>query len=344
MREPGNVERASSPLRMSDIARIAGVSAQTVSRALNNSGRISAETRERILRVVDEAGYRRNAAARTLVNRRSGIIGIIVSDTDQYAPRLTMLGIESALRAHDYGVSLISFDHGDRDQARAALSQMAAQGVEAVVLIGGQLLEIDASDRDRLRVPLVTIRGDTDADPLSVGIDQVLGAELATNHLLDRGHSTVVHVAGPPDWLDASLREDGWKNALTERGREILPVRFKGDWTARGGYEIGNALLPDLRRGETTALFVANDQMAMGVCRALIEAGLSVPGDVSIVGFDDLPEAGYYSPPLTTVRQDLAALGERAAGAVMGLISNDSQVIGGLIRPELITVGRVSGR
>lgn len=327
---------------MADVARVAGVSTQTVSRALNDSGRISVETREHILEVVRRMGYRRNVAARTLVNRRSGIIGIVVSDTDQYAPRLTMLGIESALRMNGYGVSLHSYDHGDDDQARAALGQMAAQGVEAVVLIGGRLTEISAEERERLGVPLVTIRGDATDDPLSIGIDQVAGARLATNYLLDRGHDTVAHVAGPTDWLDSLLREEGWRQALISRGRTPQPIEHRGDWTARSGYDIGKTLLPRVRQGDLTAIFVANDQMAMGMCRALLEGGLAVPADASIVGFDDLPEAGFYSPPLTTVRQDLQALSERAAEKVLTLIAETTSEAGGLIVPELITEGRLS--
>ncbi|MDR5699472.1 LacI family DNA-binding transcriptional regulator [Agromyces aerolatus] len=331
----------SAQLKMSDVARIAGVSTQTVSRALNNAGRISPETRARVLKVVEDLGYHRNVAARTLVNRRSGIVGIIVSDTDQYAPRLTMLAVESALRAHGYGVSLISYDHGELGQARAAMLQSAAQGVEAILLLGAWPIEISERDRDEIGVPIVSVRGDRHDDPFSVGIDQVAGARLATEYLLARGHETVVHVAGPEDWLDSVLREQGWRDTLRDAGRPIPPVRWRGDWTARSGYEIGTAFISS--GGQGSALFVANDQMAMGVCRALIEHGVSVPGDISVVGFDDLPEAGYYSPPLTTVRQNLSALGERAADLALSLRSGNGGNQEGLIVPELVVDRRLSG-
>lgn len=331
-------------LRMADVAKIAGVSAQTVSRALNNTGRISPETRQRVLQVVDELGYRRNAAARTLVNRRSGLVGIVVSDTDQYAPRLTMLGIEAALREDGYAVSLVSYDHGRFEQARAAVWQSAAQGVEAVVLMGALPVPFCDAEREQLGIPLVTIRGDV-ADALtSVGIDQRAGAILATDHLLAHGHRTVMHIGGPEDWLDARLREDGWREALHAAGSPAQPVRWRGDWTARSGYEIGRALIEHRDALDVSALFVGNDQMAMGVCRALIEAGLSVPRDVSVVGFDDLPEAGYYTPPLTTIRQDLQQLGAQAARLALSLIHDaGSSQAGGLLMPTLVREGRVSG-
>lgn len=333
----------SSALRMADVAEIAGVSTQTVSRALNNAGRISAETRERVLKVVEELGYRPNNAARTLVNRRSGLVGIIVSDTDEYAPRLTMLGIEAALRADGFGVSLISYDHGMRGQARAAMRQSAAQGVEAVILIGATPLDISDREREDLGIPIVSVRADLDDSPYSVGIDHIAGAVLATEHLLSRGHSTVMHVGGPPDWLDARLREDGWRKALGRAGAVVPDVRWRGDWTARSGYDIGRSMIASGEAAAMTAVFVANDQMAMGLSRALIEAGFSVPEDVSIVGYDDLPEAGYYTPPLTTVRQDLQRLGAEAARLAVRLIVRDRPATGNLIAPTLVTDGRVSG-
>ena len=156
-------------------------------------------------------------------------------------------------------------------------------------------------------VPLVALEaGPTDVVPVA-SIDQFAGATAATAHLLDLGHRSVAHVAGPGDWLEAQQRVAGWRATLEAAGAPV-PEPLAGDWSPRSGYEIGQTLAAD---ADLTAVFVANDQMALGVLRALHEAGRRIPADVSVVGFDDVPEAPYFTPPLTTIRQDFGEMGHR---------------------------------
>jgi DNA-binding LacI/PurR family transcriptional regulator len=156
--------------------------------------------------------------------------------------------------------------------------------------------------------PLVAVGAGGDVPFPAVAVDHRAGAERAVRHLLSLGHETVVHLAGPADWVDASGRVDGWRAALEAAGREV-PEMPAGDWSARSGYEHGRQIAADR---EVTAVFAANDAMALGLLRALREAGRDVPGEVSVVGFDDVPEAAYFPPPLTTVRQNFAEVGRRA--------------------------------
>jgi DNA-binding LacI/PurR family transcriptional regulator len=324
------------PARMADIALLAGVSLQTVSRALNNSGRISAATREKVLRVAKELDYQRNSAARALVTRRSGVVGIVATDMDQYGPRITMLAVERELREAGYGVAVSAWDGATGEALSSSIARMAAQGVDATVLILSHTSTLATAYTPPRDMPLIIVKGetaDTTQEQLIVGIDQREGARLATQHLLDLGHGTVHHVAGPEGWIDSKQRVQGWRETLFASGRDVPPILFTGDWTARGGYNIGLELA---RRRDFTAVFVANDQMAVGMCRAFVEVGVSVPGDVSIVGFDDLPEAAYYTPPLSTVRQDLLAVGTQAAEVTVRAMTGQVAAVEELIKPTLI--------
>ena len=165
----------------------------------------------------------------------------------------------------------------------------------------------------------------------TVGVAQVAGAELGTQHLLALGHREILHLAGPQSWTEARARLQGWQNAMYAAGlRPSLPV--VGDWSARSGFEAGREIAA---RDDVTAVFCANDQMALGLLRALSEAGRSVPGEVSVVGFDDIPEAAYLIPPLTTVRQDFGAVGRRAIEILQAAIAGEPSP-DRLISPELV--------
>jgi DNA-binding LacI/PurR family transcriptional regulator len=166
-------------------------------------------------------------------------------------------------------------------------------------------------------VPLVPVQVAGDEDRPAVGVDQVAGARLATRHLLDLGHRTVHHVTGPADSQEARGRIEGWRGELLAVDAPV-PELLHGDWTPSSGYAAGRQLATRIRGGEqVTAVFLANDQMALGLLAALHEEGLEAPEDVSVVGFDDLPEAPYFTPPLTTVRQDFAELGRRGVQLVL---------------------------
>lgn len=318
---------------MADVARLAGVSLQTVSRALNDSERISPATKARVLRLAEEVGYRRNSVAHALATRRSGVIGIVATDMDQYGPRITILTLEEELRAARYGVTLTVLDSHAPHVLREAVAQSAARGVEAVVVIASHRVSVVGPETSRLDTPVVQVTGEVRSEPLTAGLDQRCGARLATEHLLGLGHRRIVHVAGPHGWVDAHERAAGWREAMLAADLEPGPVRWAGDWTSRSGYEIGTELLASR---EATAVFAANDQLALGVCRAFLEAGLSVPEHLSVVGFDDLPEAEFYTPPLSTVRQDLSEVGRRAADLVVRTLRGESAPRAALVEPVLV--------
>ncbi|WP_329093921.1 MULTISPECIES: LacI family DNA-binding transcriptional regulator [unclassified Streptosporangium] len=291
---------------MADVATRAGVSHQTVSRVLNDHPNVRAETRDRVLAAIHELGYRRNMVARALVTRHTRTLGVVSFDTTLYGPASTVYGIEQAARAAGYFVSMVSLKTIDTAGVRDALGYLAEQAVDGIVVVAPQRSAAPALAGVPTDIPVVAVEGSHAGDVSVVSVDQVEGARLATRHLLDLGHETVWHIAGPSDWLEADGRVDGWREVLTAAGRPI-PESLSGDWSPRSGYEAGLRLAAT---SGVTAVFVANDQMALGALRAFAELGVRVPEQISIVGFDDIPESEFFTPPLTTIRQDFGAVGK----------------------------------
>jgi DNA-binding LacI/PurR family transcriptional regulator len=302
---------------MADVARVAGVSHQTVSRVLNDADHVRPETRERVLRAMVELDYRPNPVARALVTGRSRTLGVVSFDTTLYGPASTLFGIERAAHAEGYFVSIISVTALDRASVLGAVERLRAQGVDGILLITPLEPAVQAVLDVPADIPVVAVEaGPAEAIPV-VAVDQVAGATAATDHLLELGHRTVWHVAGPADWLEARQRIDGWAAALEAVGADAPPL-LSGDWSAQSGYELGRRLATVC---DVTAIFAGNDQMALGILRALHEAGRSVPGEVSVVGFDDIPEAQFFTPPLTTVRQDFNEMGRQSLMLLLGEIA-----------------------
>jgi DNA-binding LacI/PurR family transcriptional regulator len=300
---------------MTDVAQLAGVSHQTVSRVVNDHPNVRPRTRETVLAAISQLGYRPNAAARTLVTRRTHTLGVISFDTTLYGPASMLYGIERAAQ-DTYFVAIASLPALDRRSVLEAVERFAGQGVEGIIVIAPQTSAVAALSHCPEDVPLVAVGCGTHAPLTSVAVDNAEGAALATGYLLGLGHQTVHHVAGPASWLDAQERVAGWRMALREAGAPE-PAVLAGDWSSASGYEIGKRIAVDDR---VTAVLCANDHMALGLLRALSEHGRRVPGDVSVIGFDDIPEAAYFLPPLTTVRQDFGELGRRALGALVDKI------------------------
>ena len=300
---------------MADVARLAGVSHQTVSRVLNDHPNVRPQTRDNVLAAIAELGYRPNAAARTLVTRRTRTLGVVSFDTTLYGPASMLYGIERAA-AHSYFVSIASLPALDRRSVLGAVDRFLDQGVEGIIVIAPKTSAVAACSRVRAHVPLVAVGCGTHAPLTSAAVDNVAGAALATRYLLGLGHTTVHHIAGPAAWVDAQERIAGWREALTAAGAPE-PELFSGDWSSASGYRIGHRIADST---EVTAVFCGNDHMALGLLRALAEHGKRVPGDISVVGFDDIPESAYFLPPLTTVRQDFGELGRRALAMLVDMI------------------------
>jgi DNA-binding LacI/PurR family transcriptional regulator len=311
------------PLVMADVAVRAGVSHQTVSRVINGHPSVAPLTRERVQQAIAELGYRPNLAARALVTGSTRTIGLVTVKINQYGPAQTMLGLEKAARAAGYSVSISILDDASAEAMREAVDRFVAQSVAAVVALSTYDDAAEALHSIEAPVPLVAVQvGGADGRP-AVGVDQESGARLATRHLLGLGHRTVHHVAGPVDSQEARGRTAGWRSELVAAGA-VVPEILRGDWTPSSGYAAGRTLAARIRAGEDiTAVFLANDQMALGLLAALHEEGLDIPADVSVVGFDDLPEAPYFTPPLTTVRQDFAELGRRGVQLVLARLAGE---------------------
>lgn len=304
---------------MADVARVAGVSHQTVSRVLNDHPNVRPATRDRVLAAVRELGYRPNAAARTLATRRTRTLGVISFNTTLYGPACMLYGIEQASRQHEYFVTVAAIGTFDRRSVLDAVDRLRDQGVEGIIVIAPQTAAVGALANVPSEVPLVAVGCGTHTALASVAVDNEAGAELATSYLLDLGHRTVHHLMGPRSWLDAQEREAGWRRALQKRDAPVTEPLAGADWTAGTGYELGRRIAVD---PEVTAVFCANDHMALGLLRALQQAGLRVPEDISVVGFDDMPETEYFGPSLTSVRQDFDELGRRALRALIGIVGD----------------------
>ena len=304
---------------MADVASRAGVSHQTVSRVLNDHPYVRSDTRARVLAAAAELDFRRNTAARALVTGSSRQLGVVSMDTALYGPASTLLGIERAARDADYFVSNVSVRTLDRRSILDAIERLRGQAVDGIILIIPHVSAARAVRHVNGGLPLVVMEGGAASVP-AVKVDQRSGAAAATRHLLELGHRTVWHIAGPPDWMSSHTRIDAWRETLEAAGASVPDVMV-GDWSARSGYEAGQVLAG---RSEVTAIFAANDHMALGVLRALRERDRDVPGDVSVIGFDDIPEAAYFAPLLTTVRQDFAEVGRRGLGLLVDQIEGRS--------------------
>ncbi|MGG2461475.1 LacI family DNA-binding transcriptional regulator [Streptomyces sp. RGM 3693] len=319
---------------MADVAQRAGVSHQTVSRVLGDHPNVRESTRGEVLRAIEELGYRRNSSARALVTRRTRTLGVVASNPTLFGPTSTLFGLEEAARAEGYMVSAVTLRRYSATALKEAIDHLSDWGVEGIVVMVPHREAVAALSELKLPFPVVTVEGGHALPIPGVSVDQDLGARLATGHLLAAGHRTVWHVAGPLDWLEAEARVDGWRAVLQEAGAEVPPP-VVGDWTPLSGYRAGQELAGRVSgvgaRGgapSVTAVFVANDQMALGVLRAFREAGLSVPGQVAVAGFDDIPEAEFFTPPLTTVRQDFAAVGQASIRLLI------DQLESGVTRPD----------
>lgn len=315
----GLVTHTSHRVVAMDVARAAGVSQKTVSRVINRDPHVSAEVRDRVEGAIATLGYRPNRAARNLVLGHSRTIGVLSVGSTDFGPSSLMLAAEGAIRRARYAMSVVNTFDDEPATITRSLRALVDQGVDGIVLNEPDgAFTLDAVALGSL--PVLSLSGSyaLSTNEIVVDADVATGARTATEHLLGLGHSTVHHLAGPGNWRTAQRRREGWSAALAAAGAPEPTVQC-GDWTVRSGYALGARLAAD---PSVTAVFAANDQMAIGLLRAIAEAGRDVPRDVSVVGFDDIPEAAYLSRALTTVRQDLAHLATFGVGMLIDAIEN----------------------
>ena len=302
---------------MVDVARLAGVSQKTVSRVVNGAPHVRPDVRERVNRAIEELGYRPNVAAQALARERSHTIGVLALGTRFFGPSRRVFTLEHEARRLGYTMALTSVPDLSARSVADGIDTLLKRGVEGLVVeVPTHLINIDPAQLAGL--PVVTSAGWIPGVPRQavVDIDQEEACRKLTHYLLGLGHRTVWHVAGPRDWDAAQKRLHSWRSALHNAGLRA-PRVFYGDWSAASGYKQGRKLAA---RDDVTAIFAANDQMAMGILRALHEAGREIPGDVSVVGFDDVPEAEFQMVPLTTVGVNADRAAQRILAELMQMI------------------------
>jgi len=300
-----------------EVAARAGVSSQTVSRVINDHPNIRPETRRRVQSAMADLGYRVNNAARSLGTATTRTLGVLASDAALYGPGAGIAALEAAARAADRWIATAYADAADAGSVEAAVERLLAQGIDGLVVLAPHAHTLDlvrAAVRD---VPVAALHVRLGADG---GADrQAEGAALAVDHLVALGHRRIARLAGPADWLEAAARDRGLDAALARHGLVSGP-RWEGDWSAAAGARLAPRVADAARTADgPTAIVVANDQMALGLMAGLDAVGIAVPGDLSVAGFDDNPDAAYYRPALTTVRLDLAGEARRAVAEALGL-------------------------
>lgn len=319
---------------MREVAAAAGVSRQTVSRVLNDHPSIRPATRERVLSAMADLNFRPNRAARMLTTARSRTIGVLASSASSlFGPASSIDAVEQAGREAGYFVTVAHAASLDGAELAAALDHLSDQSVEGVVVIAPQRAVQEAMSALSLSVPSVTLHGAGVVGDEGVFVDQFEGARLATRHLIERGHTRIAHLSGPGDWSEARARREGFVAEAAAAGLEAVVSR-EGDWTAASGAAIGAELLAG--GFAPTGIFSSNDQMALGVLHAARRLGLRVPDDLAVVGFDDIPEAAFFAPPLTTIRQDFAELGRRCVARLVALIEGRELAFAAPVAPVLV--------
>lgn len=302
------------------IAREAGVSVPTVSRVLNGHADVSPETRARVERLLDERGYRRRARQRQPVR----LVDLVFNDLDSPWAVEIIRGVEETTHAAGFG-TVVSAIHDQLDSARQWLQNVRERDCDAVIFVTSHLEPELHEELRKLAVPTVVVdpTGGPERSGPTIGATNWAGGMSATQHLLALGHRRIGMIAGPPRLLCSRARLDGYRSALESAGLPVDPdVIMDGDFSHESGYAAGRRLLalPD----PPTAVFASSDQMALGLYEAVRKIGGRVPEDVSVVGFDDLPEARWFSPPLTTVRQPLAEMGALAARTALRLVRGET--------------------
>jgi DNA-binding LacI/PurR family transcriptional regulator len=323
----------STRVSMAMVAVEAGVSGQTVSRVANGSPHVDPDTRRRVEQVMADLGYRPNRAARALRTGRTHTLGLVAQTLATVGNSRMLQAVAESAASRGYAVTVVTL--GVDGDIAAAFDHLREQGVDgAIVLNEATALARDAAAGE---LRLVVVDSPPDDRFTVIGTDHAAGARTATEHLLRTGPRVVHHVAGPAGSFAASERERGWREALAAAGASA-PELVRGDWSSASGYR-GTARM--LASGEVTAIFAANDQMALGALRAVVESGRRVPEDVAVVGFDDIADAAEFQPPLTTVRQDFDALGEQAVRSLVSRIESGADAAPDLLSPRLVL--RASG-
>ena len=334
-----------------EVAREAGVSRQTVSRVINNRPDVAPETRQRILQIIHELDYRPSAIARSLSKQRTFNFGLLTAGLEYMGPSTTLSGIAKKAEELGYGIYFKELVNWDSGNIQPILEWFLARQVEGIIWaapeIGGNREWVEKAVVS-IPVPIIFLTTGKRANISIVSIDNYAGARMATEHLLRIGRHKIGHISGPMDWWESRERLQGWQDALRDAGIQIeTRMIAEGNWSAKSGKRAFAQLLESFP--EMDAVFVANDQMALSVLQTACETRMDIPNALSVVGFDNVPESEFYSPPLTTVFQNTVELGSTAVEELVKFVelSGTENEMSGLeplsqkpiyikIKPELI--------
>jgi len=322
-------------ITIKDVARVAGVSTQTVSRVLNNRSDVSADTRTRVQEVIASLGYSPNVFARNLSRGRSNTLGVIGYGLVYYGSYSVLAGVESKANELGFSLTLSLIDSFEPARVENILYDLLSRRVEGIIwAVPADVNNFDWMEEklSKIQTPLSYVnKGPTDSDFVSA-LDNRLGGKLATEHLIEQGYQRVGIITGPSSWWEAQERLAGWREVVLKAGySDVDSLIVEGGWDPPSG-DVGLHTLLD-RNPDIDAIFVSNDQMALGALQAARRLGLRTPEDLGIVGFDDIPEAAYFYPSLSTMRQDTRKLGAMAVDRISALIQ--AQRAGETLEPDI---------
>ncbi len=322
-------QAGNSKANIYDVARRAGVSHQTVSRVINHHASVRDSTRKRVLEAMEQLEFVPSLAARALVTSKSGLIGILAAETTLYGPAGGVNAMEVEARRQGYMTITRSINPDEEDEIRDGVQHLRLLGVEGIIVITTHNRPAIVAREMLPGFPVVAIDAEDTADDLSVEVENEDAAARATQHLIDLGHKAILHISGPEPSFVSRQRAAGYTRAM--RRARLKPRIEAGDWAIATGYRVGMAYDFDGQR--VTAVFTANDSLALGLYRACRERGLAIPARLSVVGFDDIPEAEYFDPPLSTMRQEFAEIGQRAMTLLLRRLAGEQALQSEFVTP-----------
>jgi LacI family transcriptional regulator len=329
---------------LKDVAKLAGVSTKTVSRVVNHQGEISAETRERVQQAIEKLGYRPNILARSLIHKRTNTLGVVACVIDYFGPSRTVVGIEQQAHQLNYSLLLNLVDRPDNGNSEQVLDALITHRVDGIIWavpeVGNNRKWLENSHLEQLP-PIVFLSMEPQPGLAIIAVDNFSGAKQATQHLIDQGRRKIGIITGPLSWWEARERFRGWETAMHQAGLETpASLVIEGEWAAASGEQGLSTLL--LKAPDIDALFASSDQIALGALSTAHRLGRKIPHDLAIVGFDNIPEAACFWPPLTTVYQHLINVGRIAVQTLHRMIETNRQskkseeATVTLVPPELI--------
>ena len=316
------MDRLNKRPTIKQVASASGVSTQTVSRVINNRPDVAPQTRERVMKVIKELGYQPSALARSLIQQRSYTLGVVTAGLKYIGPSRTLNGITSTAEEAGYSLILKELPRFSANNIIPIFNALLSRHVDGIIWaapeIGNNREWVGNLPFD-LNIPIVYLTMEPHEGISIIEVDNHAGAKIATEHLLEQGYKNIGHISGPMDWWEAGQRFNAWKAALQAAGFNHLDQHWvEGNWSSASGYEAAKKLFDQYPQMD--AVFVANDQMALGAMSVIYEKGLSVPEDIGLVGFDNIAESAYYYPALTTIQHDQHQVGTLAVREIIRII------------------------